>query len=54
MAENRGERGDYSKHRDPQSRKPYAVWWQGKHVAPHGRLWRTSGEIRDQSRPKLR
>jgi len=54
VEENAGQRGGYSMKRDSQSRKPYSVWWHGEQVAPQGNLWRPSGEIGDQSKPKLR
>src|SRR6218665_176496 len=50
--ENEVQREDYSKQRDPQSRKPFSVWWQCEHVAPESPPWWPSGEIGDQSRPK--
>ena len=36
--ENEIQREDHSKQRDPQSRKPFSVWWQCEHVAPKNPL----------------
>jgi len=33
-AENEGQREDHFKQRDPQSRKPYSIWWQCEYAAP--------------------
>src|SRR6218665_1286437 len=50
-AENEVQRENHSKQRDPQSRKPFSVWWQCEHVAPESPPWWPNGEIGDQSRP---
>ena len=44
--------GDCSTQREPQSRRPYAVWWPCKHGVGllQNHLWRPSGEIVGQSR----
>ena|SRR6218665_203669 len=51
-AENEDKRDDHSKQRDPQSRKPFSIWWQCEYVSPQSPPWMPSGEIGDQSRPK--
>ena len=50
--ENGGQRGDYSKQRDPQQRKPFSAQQQCEQVASQSRLGRLSGEIGDHSKPK--
>ena len=61
-AEASSKRGDYSKRRDPhrgqlvtldpQSRKPFRVWWQHEHVVPQSHSWKPNEEIGDPNRPK--
>ena len=52
MKESGFKMGDYSKQRDPQSRRPYVVEWLCEHEVPQNHLWRQSEEIFGQSRTK--